>query len=250
MIKWPLFIGKGDMGEKCTSSSTKSLGCLSMEFLFPQPQLETFIEEEKVLSEGGEAAPNDLSLSLYPWHSQHRKYKGSSIGLGERILPEGNSAMRLLSSWEPIRPGEWKRQKVPMCHQIPHPQYNEETDDNDIMLLQLAKRVKLNRGVKTIALPQASERVKPGTVYSLAGWGRTRSKSESTLAMLQEVDVVVMKDAACPKKRNGTYHGDSGGPLVCGKQPRASSLGEPPGVYTSVSTFIPWIQETMKRLQP
>ncbi|CAM4551105.1 unnamed protein product [Lepidochelys kempii] len=93
-----------------------------------------------------------------------------------------------------IRLGEWKRQKIPMCHQIPHPQYNEETDDNDIMLLQLAKRAKLNRRVKTIALPQASERVKPGTVYSLAGWGRTRSKSESTLAMLQEVDVVVMKD--------------------------------------------------------
>ncbi|CAM4657160.1 unnamed protein product [Caretta caretta] len=79
-----------------------------------------------------------------------------------------------------IRLGEWKRQKIPMCHQIPHPQYNEETDDNDIMLLQ----------------------------------------------------------------------GDSGGPLVCGKQPRASSPGEPPGVYTSVFSFIPWIQETMKRLQP
>ncbi|CAM5096189.1 unnamed protein product [Natator depressus] len=36
-----------------------------------------------------------------------------------------------------IRLGEWKRQKIPMCHQIPHPQYNEETDDDDIMLLQV-----------------------------------------------------------------------------------------------------------------
>ncbi|CAM4644422.1 unnamed protein product [Lepidochelys olivacea] len=115
-----------------------------------------------------------------------------------------------------IRLGEWKRQKIPMCHQIPHPQYNEETDDNDIMLLQLAKRAKLNRRVKTIALPQASERVKPGTVYSLAGWGRTRSKSESTLAMLQEVDVVVMKDAACPKKRNGTYHDYNASTIMSG----------------------------------
>uniref|UniRef100_A0A8C3FZQ8 Peptidase S1 domain-containing protein n=1 Tax=Chrysemys picta bellii TaxID=8478 RepID=A0A8C3FZQ8_CHRPI len=36
--------------------------------------------------------------------------------------------------------------------------------------------------------------------------------------------------------------GDSGGPLVCEKTAQA--------VYTRVSTFIPWIQETMRRLQP
>ncbi|XP_039354493.1 granzyme H-like [Mauremys reevesii] len=47
--------------------------------------------------------------------------------------------------------------------------------------------------------------------------------------------------------------GDSGGPLVCeGVAQGIASYGSrwdpPPGVYTRVSTFIPWIQEMMKRL--
>uniref|UniRef100_A0A8C3FWB8 Peptidase S1 domain-containing protein n=1 Tax=Chrysemys picta bellii TaxID=8478 RepID=A0A8C3FWB8_CHRPI len=145
---------------------------------------------------------------------------------------------------------------------IPHPKY-KETLNNDIMLLQLAKRAKFNTWVGTIALPRAKEIVKPGTLCSVAGWGRTSPESESTPTKLQEVDVVVMKDAKCLRKRNGTYQyyksstmmyvgdpkmnenyakGDSGGPLVCEKTAQA--------VYTRVSTFIPWIQETMRRLQP
>ncbi|XP_065421223.1 duodenase-1-like [Chrysemys picta bellii] len=47
--------------------------------------------------------------------------------------------------------------------------------------------------------------------------------------------------------------GDSGGPLVCGKTAQGIvSWGSPtpPGVYTKVSTFIPWIRAMMRRLQP
>nr|XP_008174867.1 granzyme-like protein 1 [Chrysemys picta bellii] len=106
-----------------------------------------------------------------------------------------------------IRLWEWKRQKIPVCHWIPHPQYDKKPHNNDIMLLQLVKRDKLNRRVKTIDLPCANET------------------------------------------------GDSGGPLICGQTAQdiiswGSEDGIPPGVYTSVSTFIPWIQEMMKRLQP
>ncbi|XP_043351920.1 duodenase-1-like isoform X2 [Dermochelys coriacea] len=46
--------------------------------------------------------------------------------------------------------------------------------------------------------------------------------------------------------------GDSGGPLVCRNIAQGIvSWGPctPPGVYTRVSTFIPWIKATMKRLQ-
>uniref|UniRef100_A0A8C3FX42 Peptidase S1 domain-containing protein n=1 Tax=Chrysemys picta bellii TaxID=8478 RepID=A0A8C3FX42_CHRPI len=143
-----------------------------------------------------------------------------------------------------------KRQKLPCDPNIDH-------------VSQLAKRAKFNTWVGTIALPRAKEIVKPGTLCSVAGWGRTSPESESTPTKLQEVDVVVMKDAKCLRKRNGTYQyyksstmmyvgdpkmnenyakGDSGGPLVCEKTAQA--------VYTRVSTFIPWIQETMRRLQP
>ncbi|XP_065270266.1 mast cell protease 3-like [Emys orbicularis] len=173
-----------------------------------------------------------------------------------------------------IREQEQSQQKISVCHRIPHPQYNKETTNNDIMLLQLAKRAKLNRWVDTIALPRASEKVEAGAMCSVAGWGGTSTDCELTPARLQEVDVVVMPDATCARNPNGPYRdyntstmmcvgdpktgkdswkGDSGGPLVCGKTAQGIvSWGPPtpPGVYTKVSTFIPWIWETMRRLQP
>uniref|UniRef100_A0A452IJG0 Peptidase S1 domain-containing protein n=1 Tax=Gopherus agassizii TaxID=38772 RepID=A0A452IJG0_9SAUR len=78
---------------------------------------------------------------------------------------------------------EQSQHKNSVRHWIPHPQFSRATRNNDIMLLQLEERVKLNRWVDSIALPHASERVKPGAVCSIA-------------AMLQEVDVVVMQAAA------------------------------------------------------
>uniref|UniRef100_A0A674IQZ9 Peptidase S1 domain-containing protein n=1 Tax=Terrapene triunguis TaxID=2587831 RepID=A0A674IQZ9_9SAUR len=143
-----------------------------------------------------------------------------------------------------------------------------------VIFHSLLYRAKLNRWVDTIALPRASERVKPGDMCSVAGWGDTSTESESSPATLQEADVVVMPDPACPRKPNGPYSnyksstmmcvgdpktrkdswkGDSGGPLVCRKTAQGIvSWGPPtpPGVYTKVSTFIPWIQATMRRLQP
>ncbi|XP_044840803.1 transmembrane protease serine 9-like [Mauremys mutica] len=173
-----------------------------------------------------------------------------------------------------IREPEQSQQKISVRHRIPHPQYNKTTLNNDIMLLQLAERAKLNRWVGTIALPRTSKRVKPGAVCSVAGWGGTSTDGKSSPARLQEVDVVVMPDAACSRKPNGSYYkyksstmmcvgdpkmgkdswkGDSGGPLVCGKTAQGVvSWGPPtpPGVYVKVSTFIPWIRATMRRLQP
>ncbi|XP_075767999.1 granzyme B-like [Pelodiscus sinensis] len=48
--------------------------------------------------------------------------------------------------------------------------------------------------------------------------------------------------------------GDSGGPLVCGKEAQGivswgSKDGTPPAVYTRVSPFRPWIQETMDKVE-
>ncbi|XP_026517578.2 cathepsin G-like, partial [Terrapene carolina triunguis] len=95
---------------------------------------------------------------------------------------------------------DMKRQKIRVCGKIPHPKYNKETLNNDIMLCKLAKKVKLNTRVGTIALPRDKEIVKPGTLCSVAGWGRTSPESESTPTKLQEVDVVVMKYAKCLRK--------------------------------------------------
>ncbi|XP_005312830.2 duodenase-1-like isoform X2 [Chrysemys picta bellii] len=168
-----------------------------------------------------------------------------------------------------IREREESQQVILVDHQYPHLDYDKEPHNNDIMLLKLAERAKLNRWVKTINLPHTKKKVKPGTKCSVAGWGRTEAENNLTLATtLQEVDVEVLEDDECisrhyntftmmcvgdPEKGKDSAKGDSGGPLVCGKTAQGIvSWGSycPPGVYTRVSTFITWIQETMRRLQP
>ncbi|XP_039353906.1 cathepsin G-like [Mauremys reevesii] len=172
---------------------------------------------------------------------------------------------------------ERSQQEIPVCHQILHPQYDNETTNNDIMLLQLAETVKLNKWVKTIPLPRTNKRVKPGTKCSVAGWGRTSRQSKSAPATtLQEANLKVLEDDVCLKNPDVTYYdydastmmcvgylkkgkasfmGDSGGPLVCGKRAQGivswgSQKSASPGVYTRVSTFIPWIEEMMRTLEP
>ncbi|XP_067414635.1 duodenase-1-like [Emydura macquarii macquarii] len=173
---------------------------------------------------------------------------------------------------------KWERsqQVIPARTKIPHPEYDEETDNNDIMLLQLRRKAKLTRWVKTIPLPCADETVQPGAKCSVAGWGWTSADSEETSDTLQEVDVKVMRDDVCWSTPNGPHEnydpstmlcagdpdegknpskGDSGGPLVCGRTAQGIvscgfGNGTPLAVYTRVSTFIPWIHGTMKKLQP
>ncbi|KAM7150591.1 mast cell protease 1A-like [Macrochelys suwanniensis] len=175
-----------------------------------------------------------------------------------------------------IEQQERTQQTLSVRRQIAHPQYNRETHNNDIMLLQLERKAQLNKYIRCIPLPLPRQRVRPGTVCSVAGWGRTSADHELTSATLREVDVVVMQDAACPKDPDGLYRnynvstmmcvgdpekgkssfkGDSGGPLVCRGRAQGivswgSKCGTPPAVYTKVSTFIPWIRATMRRLQP
>ncbi|XP_065270552.1 mast cell protease 3-like [Emys orbicularis] len=168
-----------------------------------------------------------------------------------------------------IREHEESQQVILVGHQYLHLDYGKEPHNNDIMLLKLAKRAKLNRWVKTINLPHTKKKVKPGRKCSVAGWGRTVAQNNLTLATtLQEVDVEVLKDDKCmyrhynastmmcvgdPEKGKDSAMGDSGGPLVCGKTAQGIvSWGTyiPPGVYTRLSTFIPWIRATMRRLQP
>ncbi|XP_075768366.1 mast cell protease 1A-like [Pelodiscus sinensis] len=169
-----------------------------------------------------------------------------------------------------IRKWEWNKRKIRVRRQIPHPEYNTNTLNNDIMLLQLEKSAKLNKFVKTIPLPEADERVKPRTVCSVAGWGRTIANDNSSAAnALREVDVEVLEDDECsddddydratmlcaghPEKCRDSAKGDSGSPLVCGgKAQGIVSWGNdtPPGVYTRVPAFIGWINNTMRLLQP
>uniref|UniRef100_A0A674IA77 Granzyme H-like n=1 Tax=Terrapene triunguis TaxID=2587831 RepID=A0A674IA77_9SAUR len=140
----------------------------------------------------------------------------------------------------------------------------------------LERKARLNGYVGLIPLPVAHQRMHPGTVCSIAGWGWTSAHNNLSSDTLREADVEVMQDAACPRNPGGIYRnynpstmmcvgdpekgkssfkGDSGGPLVCQQTAQGivswgSKVGTPPAVYTRVSTFIPWIRKTMRMLQP
>ncbi|XP_067270920.1 granzyme B(G,H)-like [Pseudorasbora parva] len=151
---------------------------------------------------------------------------------------------------------------------IPHPYYIGPPNPfrNDIMLLKLKKRVKLNNKVRLISLPK-DRNIKAGTRCIVAGWGRLATNGPVS-NRLMEADTTVKSQAECQHRWGSTYlaskmicaygcggscRGDSGGPLVCGNTAVGiTSFGskqcnspEHPNVYTKISPYRRWIHNQM-----
>ncbi|KAM9711394.1 mast cell protease 1A-like isoform 1-T1 [Dama dama] len=163
---------------------------------------------------------------------------------------------------------ERTQQVIPVRRAFPHPHYNDKTFENDIMLLQLAWKADMTDAVSPISLPRSFEKVNPGMMCSVAGWGRLEVNMPSA-DKLQEVDLEVQSEERCiarfrnyipvtqicagdPNKRKNSFSGDSGGPLVCdgvaqGIVSYGDVYGTAPNVYTRVSSFLTWIQKTMRQ---
>uniref|UniRef100_A0A452QP56 Granzyme H n=1 Tax=Ursus americanus TaxID=9643 RepID=A0A452QP56_URSAM len=129
---------------------------------------------------------------------------------------------------------------------------------------QLERKAQQTAAVRSLRLPGTKNRVRPGQVCGVAGWGRVSMSTSATT--LQEASLEVQRDpgekglawvtlgrtagaspsSLCPQ-------GDSGGPLVCNNVVQGTFSygkpdGTPPGVFMKVSHFLPWIKRTMKRL--
>ncbi|KAM6202531.1 granzyme H-like [Rhynchocyon petersi] len=161
---------------------------------------------------------------------------------------------------------ERTQQRIPVKKIIPHPDYDEKGISNDIMLLQLQTKARLTAVVTTLSLPTGNSSVSPGQLCSVAGWGNI-SLNVST-SKLHEVELTIQEDRVCesiysyydksseicvgdPHKEKVSFKGDSGGPLVCNNVAQAiisigNKYGIPPVIYTKISSFLPWIKETMK----
>ncbi|XP_024077167.2 mast cell protease 1A-like [Terrapene carolina triunguis] len=167
-----------------------------------------------------------------------------------------------------IRQDEETQQRVSVQHKIPHPGYNKTSREKDLMLLQLVEPAELTDAVDTIPLPQAGQAVEPGSMCSVAGWGRTSLKKKTNI--LHEVELEVMSDETCqnlrcyrpvmmmcvgdPNQDKASFSGDSGGPLVCDRTAQGivsfgKKNGSPPRVFTRVSAYVPWIERTMRGLR-
>ncbi|KAM9711406.1 mast cell protease 1A-like [Dama dama] len=168
-----------------------------------------------------------------------------------------------------IREQERTQQVIPVWRTFPHPYYNM-TGVNDIMLLQLTRKAKVTTAVSPISLPRDRDTVNPGMLCSVAGWGRL-GLDMSHPSKLQEVELEVQRAKKCTsryknyrtttqicagdaRKKKSSFRGDSGGPLVCngvaqGIVSYGKEDGTPPRVFTRISSFLPWIQTTMKQYE-
>uniref|UniRef100_A0A8C5QCT2 Peptidase S1 domain-containing protein n=1 Tax=Leptobrachium leishanense TaxID=445787 RepID=A0A8C5QCT2_9ANUR len=155
---------------------------------------------------------------------------------------------------------------------FPHPDFNETTYDNDIMLLKLASPAVIGQYVQSILLPGVE--VEEGTSCTTSGWGTTTSPMETYPDVLQCVNVMTMSDcqqyypediitdnmlcAGILEGGRDACQGDSGGPLICdlvlhgitswGHRPCAEL--NKPGIYTKVTRYMEWISQTIEAYSP
>ncbi|XP_053513889.1 enteropeptidase [Artibeus jamaicensis] len=151
-----------------------------------------------------------------------------------------------------------------------NPQYNKRTKNNDIAMMHLEVKVNYTDYIQPICLPDENQVLPPGTICSIAGWGRVAYQGP-TAEVLQEADIPLLSNEKCQQQMPeynitenmvcagyeeggiDTCQGDSGGPLMCQENNRwllagVTSFGyqcaQPnrPGVYTRVPRFTDWIQ--------
>lgn len=164
---------------------------------------------------------------------------------------------------------EPSQQQFQVTQAIPHPQYDANTNDNDIALLKLATAATLTDRVQTVALtgPGDAALVAPGTPATVTGWGALTEGGASP-DVLYQVSVPIVSNEVCNAANGGitenmlcagleeggkdSCQGDSGGPLVVPdgagwKQTGVVSFGQGCarpglyGVYARVSRYIDWI---------
>ncbi|NXX91980.1 ACRO protein, partial [Centropus bengalensis] len=157
-----------------------------------------------------------------------------------------------------------------------HEGYDNETQKNDIALLELDRPVRCSPYVQLACLPEPSLRVSQLTNCHVSGWGAL-FEDEEYPDVLQEAEVPLMDVHVCnssgwyrgavhnhnlcagyPEGGIDTCQGDSGGPLSC-KDPHSEhywvvgltswghgcARAHRPGIYVSTQHFLDWILANM-----
>lgn len=154
-----------------------------------------------------------------------------------------------------------------------HKQYNHDTLENDIALLELVRPAKKGRSIR---LPQKDLVIPIGSSATVTGWGAVTSWGPMADRLLK-ANLPIVSNVTCnaPESYNGLVkegmlcageraggldacQGDSGGPLVAKVNGVNTIIGIVSGgastgcarrfkygVYTRVSAYRDWIRETM-----
>ncbi|KAK1797990.1 hypothetical protein P4O66_000746 [Electrophorus voltai] len=160
-----------------------------------------------------------------------------------------------------------------------HPNYDANTNNNDLALLQLTSTVTFTPYVTPICLAASGSTFFNGTLSWVTGWGNIATGvSLPSPGYLQEVQVPIIGNRQCFCLYGGgitgnmicagalpggkdSCQGDSGGPIVLKQgsiwiQAGIVSFGNGcaqanyPGVYTRVSQYQNWINQVITSNQP
>jgi trypsin len=157
-------------------------------------------------------------------------------------------------------------ERIAVQAEVPHPNYNSNTEAYDFMLLKLARPVS-NSNLKPVPLNRNSNNPAPSDVLTVIGFGATSEGGNGSNQLLQvNVDAISFNTCnqqyggdiinelmLCAGKTGGgkdSCQGDSGGPIfnADGEQVGVVSWGigcadaKYPGVYSRVSGVIGWIE--------
>ncbi|XP_014398850.1 PREDICTED: granzyme B isoform X2 [Myotis brandtii] len=226
---------------------------------------------------GHEAKPNSRPyMAFLRIQNEEKKYRCGGVLVGDNFVLtaahcNGRSITVTLGAHN-IEKQEKTQQNISVKTAFPHPDYDKGKRSNDIMLLQLERNIKRTNAVKPHRLPKGKDLPRPGEKCTVAGWGRV-TRDGPCSNTLQEVQLTLQEDEECeghlclrnynrtiqlcvgdPTKKKSSFKGDSGGPLLCrngiqGIVSYGNKYGKPPQVFTKVTSFLPWIKETMKSLQ-
>ncbi|CAI9565532.1 unnamed protein product [Staurois parvus] len=177
--------------------------------------------------------------------------------------------MQVILGAHNIKSKENSWQVIKVCKSVPHQQHKKP--GNDIMLLKLREKAVLNRYVLPLPINHSGGKVKPGSVCSVAGWGRIKEYNKDESPTLKKVDLKVVSEKICsetfpninlknficagdPQENKYAYNGDSGGPLFCGTDlqgiVQGGNYNKPPtGLYTKVSSHLKWMKQTIHTMR-
>ncbi|KAJ3585969.1 hypothetical protein NHX12_012372 [Muraenolepis orangiensis] len=96
---------------------------------------------------------------------------------------------------------------------IPHPNYNSQTNDNDIMLIKLKAPVILNSYVAIVPMPMQGSSVAEGRVCRVSGWGFTSPSGGQIPSALRTVKLPIVSRERC--NGNASFQGNITANMLC-----------------------------------
>jgi len=231
---------------------------------------------------GADAKTNEFPWRCYLKTDRYSFFCGCSVISNNWILTAAHCTQAVM----PLQPGdtlyavvgdhdrstssETSSQQIAIAQVFDHPNYDDQTMDNDVSLLKVRSQIAFSNTISPVCLPfnYANDDF-DGTTVTASGWGTT-SQGGQVSNTLKEVDLPVLTTQQCSRYYPGqitenmictynpgkdTCQGDSGGSIDLNRNGNYYAIGvvswgvgcareNNPGVYAKTTKYLDWITTT------